>query len=64
MADHAFFIWICDYTRFQPSHGRECFFDSWLHFLEKIVRKFHPADVDGKIEIVIANKIVLEPLPE
>jgi hypothetical protein len=34
------------------------------YLAEETIRKLHPADVDGKIEIVVAKKIVLEPLPE
>ena len=34
--------------------------DPRLHLLEEIIRKTHPADIDRKTEIVVAQKIFLE----
>jgi hypothetical protein len=44
--------------------GRERLIDLSLHFAEKSFRKFHPADVDREIEIVVAQEIALKMLPE
>ena len=64
MADHSFFIRVGNCARFQFTHGRESLVDLRPHFGEEIVRKFHPADVDGKIEVVVAQEILLKPLPK
>ena len=64
MADHPFFIWVGNRARFQLAHGRERLVDLRPHFGEEIVRKFHPADVDGKIEVVVTQEILLKPLPK
>jgi hypothetical protein len=64
MANHAFLIGIGDRSRFELFHRRKCLFDPRLHFLEEIVRKSHPADIDGKIEIAVVQKILLKTLPE
>jgi hypothetical protein len=64
MADHALLIGIGDGARFQFFHGGKRLVDLGPHSVEKIIRKFHPADVDGKIGLVVAEKILLEALPE
>src|SRR5947207_11579867 len=64
MPNHSPFVRVRDRARFQLSHGRKSFFDARLHCCEKIVRKFHAADVDGKIEIVVAKKVFLKSRPE
>src|ERR1700730_10098309 len=64
MANHSFFIRICDSARFQIPHRGEGVVDLRLHLAEKIIRKLHSTDVDRKTEIVVAQKILLEPLPE
>jgi len=38
--------------------------DSRAHFLEQIIRKFHPADVDGKTELTVLREISLKSLPQ
>ena len=64
MTDHSLFIRIGDRSRLELPHRGKRLVDLGLHFLEKIVRKLHPANVDGKIELVVAEKISLETLPE
>src|SRR6266480_6984180 len=64
MANHAFLIGIGDRSRFELFHRSERLFDPWLHLLEEIIRKSHPADIDGKIEIAVVQKILLKKLPE
>jgi hypothetical protein len=64
MTDHPFLIRIGNRARLQFVHRCERLVDSRLHLAEEIIRKFHPADVDGELEIAVANKIVLESLPE
>src|SRR5207249_6318086 len=64
MTDHAFLSRIGDCSALQLSHGRKRFLNLRLHFLEEIVRKIHPADVERKIEIAAVQKILLEALPE
>ena len=63
MTDHSLFIRIGARARFQFVHGGKRLVDLGSHVDEKIVRKFHPANVDGKIELVVAEKIALETLP-
>src|SRR4029453_4688801 len=63
MTDHAFLSGIGDCSPLQFSHGRKCFLNLRLHFLEEIVGKFHPADVERKIEMPAEKKIWPEPRP-
>ena len=63
MTDHALFIGIGDSSRLQIAHRRKCFFNQRLHFHKKIVREFHPADIDAEIEIAVVQKIFLKTLP-
>ena len=64
MPYHALLIGSSDCSRLQLLHRRECLFDPRLHSLEKVVWKFHSADVDGKIEMAVVQKILLKTLPE
>src|SRR5437867_12416336 len=64
MAYHPFFGGVSNCPRFQLSHRPKRVLDSRVHFLEEILRKFHPADVERKIKIAIAQEISLETLPE
>ena len=64
VADHAVFIRIRDCACLQFTHGPKRLLDTWLHLVEEIVAKFHPADVDRKIDIVVTQEILLEALPE
>ena len=64
MTHHPVFGGISDRSRFQFSHRRERLLDFRLHFLEKILRKFQPADVERKIKIAVVQKISLEALPK
>src|SRR2546423_9555448 len=64
MPDHAFLVRICDSSLFQIAHCGERLVHLRPHRIEKIVRKFHPADVDRKSEISVAQKVLLESLPE
>ncbi len=64
MANHAFLIGIGDRSRFELFHRSERLFDPRLHLLEEIIRKSHPADIDGNIEIAVVQKILLKTLPE
>ena len=63
MTDHSPFVGIGDCSRLQLPHRCERFVDLRLHFLEEIVRKFHPADVDGETEFAVVQKILLKTLP-
>jgi hypothetical protein len=49
-------------TRQVPQHVKHIL--GLGHLAEETIRKLHPADVDGEIEIIVAKKIVLEPLPD
>src|SRR5207244_3584343 len=60
MAYHPFFGGISDCPRFQLSHRRKRLLDFRVHFLEEILRKFHPADVERKIEIAVVQQLLLE----
>src|SRR6266446_9507124 len=64
MANHSLFGGISDCPRFQLPHRGKRLVDLRLRSLEKILRKFHPADVEREIEIAIVQKISLETLPE
>ena len=64
MAHHPAFVRIRDRARFQFAHGRERFFHERLHLPKESVPETHPADVDGKIEILVGKKIFLEARPE
>ena len=64
VADHSLFVRIRNFALFQTAHRRERLVDLRPHFLEEIVRKFHPADVDRETEIVVAKKVLLKALPE
>jgi hypothetical protein len=56
--------WDWQLLRLQFSHGGKRMLDLWPHFLEQIVRKFHPADVERKTEFTIFQEISLKPLPQ
>jgi hypothetical protein len=60
MTDHALLSGIGDCSALQVSHGRKRFLNLRPHFLEEIVRKIHPADVERKIEISVIQKILLK----
>ena len=64
MAYHPFFGGVSNCPRFQLSHRPKRLLDFGVHFLEEILRKFHPADVERKIEIAVVQKVLLETLPE
>ena len=64
MADHPLLVWIRDRARLQLAHVQIRLFDARSHFLKKFIREPHPADVGGKIEIVVAKEIFLETRPE
>ena len=64
MTNHAVFSRIGDLARFQLAHRCKCLFDLRLHLLEKIIREFHPADIERKTELPIFQEISLKPLPE
>src|SRR5262245_2009876 len=64
MAYHPFFGGVSNCPRFQLSHRPKRLLDLRLHFLEEIVRKFYPADVERNIEIAVVQEISLETLPE
>jgi hypothetical protein len=64
MPDHATLVGIRDGAGFQVPHRSERFLDARFHRLEEPVRETHPADIDGKIEIVVAKKIFLKTRPE
>ena len=64
MTDHPLLIGIGDCSRLELPHRGKRFVDLRLHFLDEIVRKLHPADVDGETEIIVVQKILLKPLPE
>ena len=64
MADHSLFVRVRDRACLQFPHRGKRLVHARLHFFEKIIRKTHPADVDGEIEIVVAQKIFLKPRPE
>ncbi len=59
MTNHPFFSGIGDRSRFQFSHRGKRLADLRLHFLEEILRKFQPADVERKIKIAVVQKISL-----
>ena len=60
----ALLVGIGDRARFQFAHRRESALDLRLHLFEIIFRKPHPADIEREPEIVVAQKIFLEPRPE
>src|ERR1051325_432405 len=62
--NHSIFVWVCDRTRFEFAHGRECPLHKGLHLLEKALCKTHSTDVDGELQIVVAEKILLKSGPE
>src|SRR5262249_26834431 len=64
MTYHSLFVRVRDSSRFQITHCCECLVDLRLHLAEEIVRKFHPADIDRKIKLVVAQKELLESLPK
>ena len=64
MPDLAFLIRVGDPAGFEVAHRGEGLLDLRLHFFEEAVGKTHPADIERKAEIVVAQKIFLEPLPE
>ena len=64
MPDHPLLIGVGDRARFQFAHRGKRLLHLRSHFLEKVIRKTHPADVDREIEIVVAQKIFLEARPE
>ncbi len=64
MADHALFVGVGDGAGLQLAHGGESSLDLRLHLFEKAIRKPHPADVDRKAEVVVAQVILLKTLPE
>ena len=64
MTNHSVFCRISDCSRLQFPHRRKRMLDLRLHFLEQIIRKFHPADVERKTELTIFQEISLKSLPE
>src|SRR5207244_7343412 len=64
MPDHALLIRVRDCTGLQVAHGGEGLVDPWPHLVEKIIRKLHSADVDGEIELVVTQEVLLKTLPE
>src|ERR1041385_7706551 len=64
VTDHSLFGGIGDCTGFQLSHRGKCLPDLRVRFLKKILWKFHPADVERKIEVAVVQKVSLETLPE
>jgi hypothetical protein len=64
MADHPSFIRVRDRARLQLAHGGDRLFHAVLHCSEEIIRKTHSADIDGEVEIGIAQEILLKPGPE
>ena len=64
MPDHSLLVRVCDRARFQFAHVGEGLLDPRPHLLEEIVRETHPADVDRKIQVAIAQEIFLESRPK
>jgi hypothetical protein len=64
MTNHSVLCGISDCPRFQFPHRRKRMLDLRPHFLEQIVRKFHPADVERKAELTMFQEISLKSLPE
>src|SRR5437660_8714000 len=64
MTYHALLVGIGDPTGFRIAHRAKRLVDLGLHLAKKIVREFHPADVDRKAEIVVTQKVLLKALPE
>jgi hypothetical protein len=55
---------ISDCSSLQFPHRCKRMLDLRTHFLEQIVRKFHPADVERETELTIFQEISLKSLPE
>ncbi len=64
MSDLPLLVRIGDAAGFEFPHGGEGFLDLRLHFLEEAIGKTHPADIEREAEILVAQKIFLEPPPE
>ena len=64
MAHHAILVGVGNGTRFQFAHRAKRRLHLGLHLFEKPIGETHPADVDGKAEIVVAQEIILKSLPE
>ena len=64
MANHPFLIGIGDCSRFKLPHCRKRLVDLRLHFLEEIVGKSHPTNVERETEIVVVHEILLKTLPK
>jgi hypothetical protein len=64
MTNHSVLGGISDCSRLQFSHRCERMLDLRPHFLKQIVRKFHPADVEGETELTIFQEVSLKSLPE
>jgi hypothetical protein len=45
-------------------HRGRRFVDLRLHFLEEIIREFHPTDVEGKTKVTVIQEVLLKALPE
>jgi hypothetical protein len=63
MTNHAVLCGIGDSSRLQFSHRVKRMLDLRLHFLEQIVRKFHPADVQRETELTMFQEVSLRSLP-
>src|SRR5947208_2358377 len=64
VSDHALLIRVCDCSGLQFAHGGKGFVNPWPHLVEKIIRKLHSTDVDGEMEIVVTQEVMLKTLPE
>jgi hypothetical protein len=60
MTDHPVLVRVRNRAGFEFRHRGEGPLDQRLHPVEEIIGKPHPADVDGKIEIVVAQEIFLK----
>ncbi len=64
MTNHSVLCGISDCSRLQFSHRCKRMLDLRPHFLEQIIRKFHPANVERETESTIFQEVSLKSLPE
>src|SRR6476659_2466975 len=64
VTNHAVFIGIGGCARLQLPHLRERLLRPRTHRSQEIVSEPHPTDVDGKTDFAVADKILLEALPQ
>ena len=64
MSNHSVFARIGDFPGLQRLHRGRRFVDLRPHFLEEIIREFHPTDVERKTKVTVIQEVLLKALPE